>query len=220
MSAAADSACSVSRGAAAPAELRAAAAIHRRVKSLLVLSAGIDRINRFVGRGTVWLILLSVLVSAGNAVVRKAFGVSSNAWLEAQWYLFAAAFLGCAGYVLLVDEHVRIDALSQRFAPRVRVWIDIVALAACVLPLTAIVGTIGWELFARAWTSGEMSSNTGGLVRWPVYLCIPVGMALLGLQALSELIKRVAHLRGLRERPSLREEDLPPFMPDPPAGTR
>jgi len=184
------------------------------------LSRGIDRINRFVGRATVWLILASVLISGINAMVRKAAGVSSNAWLEAQWYLYSAAFLGAAGYVLLVDEHVRIDAVAQRFSPRLRAWIDVVALLACVLPLCGLMVVLGWDFFRQAWASGESSYNAGGLLRWPVYLTIPVGFGLLAAQALSELIKRVDFLRGGRAQAQDNEGDLPPFLGAPPVRER
>lgn len=179
---------------------------------LLALSRAIDRINRWAGRATVLLILGAVVISAGNAIVRKALGTSSNAWLEAQWYLYGAAFLGAAGYVLLVDEHVRIDAVAQRFSPRLRAAVDIVALTLFVLPLCALMIGLGWEFFHKAWVSGETSYNAGGLVRWPVYLTIPVGFALLAAQAVSELIKRIAFLAHRRERVHDSEAVLPPFL--------
>lgn len=182
------------------------------LKALLLVSAGIDRLNRAVGRATVVLILASVLIAAINAVVRKAAGVSSNAWLEAQWYLYSGAFLLAAGYVLLVDEHVRIDAVAQRFTPRVRALVDIVALVAFILPLCALMLQLGWDFFVKAWESGERSFNAGGLLRWPVLLTVPVGFALLGLQAFSELFKRLAFLGGVRARPNDTEADLPPFL--------
>lgn len=159
-----------------------------------------------------WLVLASVLISAGNALLRKAFDLGSNAWLEAQWYLYAAAFLGASGYVLMVDEHVRIDALAQRFSPRLRAALDIGALLLFVLPLCALMIVLGGEFFWRAWELGETSYNAGGLIRWPVYLCIPAGFGLLALQSVSELIKRIAFLRGLRERATTTEADLPPFI--------
>lgn len=179
---------------------------------LVALSGAIDALNRRVGRAVAWLIGASALISAGNAVVRKALDASSNAWLEAQWYLYAAAFLGAAGYVLLVDEHVRIDAVAQRFAPRTRAAVDIVVLLLFVLPLCALIVVLGSALAWNAWVHGEMSYNAGGLPRWPVYACMPAGFALLALQAVSELIKRVAFLRGERDRPTTTEADLPPFL--------
>ena len=184
---------------------------------LLTLSRAIDGLNRRVGRLMVWCILLSAVISAANAVMRKAFGLGSNAWLEGQWYLYGAAFLLASGYVLLVDEHVRVDALAQRFSPRLRACIDLVTLVAVVLPLCGLLVVMGGEFFWRAWTEGERSYSADGLIRWPIRLCIPVGFALLGLQAVSELIKRAAFLRGLRARATTCEADLPDFMPVPPA---
>jgi len=181
------------------------------------VSRAIDTLNRWIGRATVWLILASILISAGNAVMRKAFALSSNFWLEAQWELYGAAFLCAAGYVLLVDEHVRIDALAQRFSPRVRAWLDIAVLLLFVLPLCVLMVDVGGAFFWRSFQSGERSFNAGGAVRWLVNLCIPVGFGLLGLQAVSESIKRAGFLRGRRERPSLTEEDLPEFCGDAPA---
>lgn len=186
---------------------------------LVKLSEAIDLLNRRIGRSTVWLILASVLISAGNAAVRKAFDISSNAWLEVQWYLYAGAFLGAAGYVLLVDEHVRIDALAQRFPKRLRAWVDIIAMVLFVLPLCVLMVDLGGTYFWQAWQTGESSYNAGGLVRWPVYLAIPAGFALLGLQAISEIIKRVAFLRGLRPSATTNEADLPEFMGSAPGAT-
>lgn len=183
-------------------------------KGLTALSRSIDRVNRAFGRAMVWPIFAAVVVSAGNAMSRKFLDLSSNAWLELQWYLFALGFLGAAGYVLLVDEHVRVDAVSARLPRRVRVWFDLVLMLAVVLPLTALLGSLGYELFLQAWTSGEMSSNAGGLPRWPAWACIPLGMALLAAQALSEAIRRAAWLAGRTDVPSLKEADLPPFLPE------
>ncbi|MEO5695970.1 MAG: TRAP transporter small permease subunit [Burkholderiaceae bacterium] len=179
--------------------------------ALLRFSRIVDRINRFVGRAMVWPLLASVFISAGNALSRKFFGISSNAWIEIQWHLFAVAFLGCAGYVLMVNEHVRVDALSQRWSGRTRAVIDIVALAGAALPMTVLVGVFGWTLFVNAWQTGEASFNAGGLIVWPIYLCMPLGMALLGLQALSEIVRRLTYLRGESDRATLVEADLPPF---------
>lgn len=185
------------------------------------IASAIDRLNRFVGRSTVWFILASVLISATNAAWRKAFDNSSNAWLEAQWYLYGAAFLGAAGYVLLVDEHVRIDAVAQRFSPRLRAWIDAVAMLLFVLPFSLLMVDLAGAYFWRAWVEGERSFNADGLVLWPVRLCIPVGFGLLALQSISEFIKRVDFLRGGRERPTTSEAELPEFFgPMAAGGTR
>lgn len=179
---------------------------------LLALSAAIDALNRRVGHAVAWLVGAAVLISAGNAIVRKALDASSNAWLEAQWYLFTAAFLGAAGYVLLVDEHVRIDALAQRFPLRVRAAVDIGVLLLFVLPLCALMVVLGAGLAWNAWVHGEMSYNAGGLPRWPVYACMPAGFGLLALQAVSETIKRVAFLSGRIERPTT--GDAAPAAPE------
>ncbi len=168
---------------------------------LLRLTQGIDALNRAIGWLAMWLILAATLISAGNAIVRRVFGTSSNAWLEVQWYLFAAVFMLGGGYAFLQNAHVRIDFISARLSARARNWIDIVGIVIFVLPLCVMMIYLGWPLFERAWTSGEMSSNAGGLVRWPVYLLIPVGFALLALQSVSELIKRIAFLRGLGPDP-------------------
>ncbi len=182
------------------------------INMLLRLSAGVDWLNRKIGRSCVWLILASIFISAGNAWTRKLFDASSNAWLEIQWYLFAAAFLGAAAYTLLVNEHVRIDALSQHFSERTRAWVDLLAFIFLVIPVCLLLVFLGSEFFYRAWVSGEMSYNAGGLIRWPVYLCIPVGFSLLSLQVLSEAIKRLAYLTGHRDKPLSSEADLPPFV--------
>jgi TRAP-type mannitol/chloroaromatic compound transport system permease small subunit len=181
------------------------------------VSRAIDTMNRWIGRATVWLILASILISAGNAVMRKAFSSSSNFWLEVQWELYGAAFLCAAGYVLLVDEHVRIDAIAQRFSPSLRAWLDMIVLLFFVLPLCALMVDAGGSFFWRSFQSGEGSFNAGGAQRWMVNLCIPVGFGLLGLQAVSESIKRAAFLLGQRIRSSQTEEDLPEFFGSAPA---
>jgi TRAP-type mannitol/chloroaromatic compound transport system permease small subunit len=178
---------------------------------LLRVSAAIDWLNRKVGRSCIWLILGAVLISAGNALTRKLLDASSNAWLEIQWYLFAGAFLGAAGYTLLVNEHVRIDAVSQYFSRRARAWVDVFAFGFLVLPFCGLMIYLGGAFFLNAWESGEMSQNAGGLVRWPVYACMPVGFILLFLQILSEIVKRVAWLLGRREKSQGSEADLPPL---------
>lgn len=143
-----------------------------------------------------WLVLAAVLISAGNAIMRKAFNIGSNAFLEIQWYLYSAVFLLGAGYAFLKNAHVRIDFLSNQFSAKTRNWIDIIGIVVFLGPLCVILITLSWPLFMVAWTTGEMSQNAGGLIRWPVYLLVPAGMALLLLQAASELIKRFAFLTG------------------------
>ncbi|MBK7662314.1 MAG: TRAP transporter small permease subunit [Sterolibacteriaceae bacterium] len=163
---------------------------------LLRLSRAIDALNRRVGRSVLWLVLVAVLISAINAVTRKLFNLSSNAFLELQWYLFSAIFLLGAGYTLLHNEHVRIDVISARLSPRTRAAFDIVGTLFFLLPMALIILKLSWPLFVDAFWSGEVSSNAGGLARWPVKLLVPAGFALLALQGVSELIKRAAFLAG------------------------
>jgi len=171
------------------------------VNALLKLSALIDRINETVGKIVMWLVLAAVLISAGNAIMRKAFSIGSNAYLEIQWYLFAAVFMLGVGYVKLKNAHVRIDFVSARLSKRTNALIDAIGIVVFTIPLSIIMVDLGWPLFVRAWISGEMSQNAGGLIRWPVMLLIPAGFTILLLQAISELIKRIAFLRGLRDEP-------------------
>ena len=168
---------------------------------LLKLSAGIDRINEWVGKLTLWLVLAAVLISAGNAIVRKAFNIGSNAFLEIQWYLFAAVFMLGVGYVMLKNAHVRIDFISSRLSKRTNALIDAIGIVIFTIPLSLIMIDLGWPLFQRAWVSGEVSHNAGGLIRWPVLMLVPLGFAILLTQAVSELIKRVAFLRGVIPEP-------------------
>lgn len=173
------------------------------MKFLLSVSRAIDAVSNRIGHLVMWLVLGAVLISAGNAAVRKAFNVSSNAYLEIQWYLFSAVFLLGAGYTLLRNEHVRIDALSHRWSRRTQVKVDIVGMVVFLLPLCWWIVSMSWPLVVRAWELGEVSSNAGGLIRWPVYALMPVGFALLGLQVLSELIKRIAFLMGIAPDPAI-----------------
>ncbi|MDO9236038.1 MAG: TRAP transporter small permease subunit [Aquabacterium sp.] len=173
--------------------------------NVLALSRLIDRLNEAVGRWVAWLVLAAVLVSAGNAVVRKLFDTSSNAYLEVQWYLFSAVFLLAAGHTLLRQEHVRIDVLSARLSARSRAWIDVFGIVCFLLPLVVVVINLSWPLVTRAYLSGEMSSNAGGLIRWPVLALLPLGFGLLGAQGVSELIKRLAFLRGWLPEPAVTE---------------
>lgn len=167
------------------------------MNALLGVSRLIDSISGWVGKSIRWLILIVVVISAANAIIRKTFDVSSNAWLEVQWYLFAAVFLLGAGYVFMTNAHVRIDFISSRLTARARNWIDVVGIIAFLIPLCIIVIKLSWPLFQTAFTTGESSQNAGGLIRWPVFLMMPLGFALLLMQAFSELIKRVAYLRGV-----------------------
>lgn len=186
--------------------------------ALLRLSKLIDALNERVGRWVSWLILAAVLISAINAIVRKAFNTSSNAFLEIQWYLFAAVFLLAAGYTMLRQEHVRIDVVLSRFSKRTQIIIEAVCIVAFLMPFTLVVIDLVWPLVVRAYVSGEMSSNAGGLIRWPVFALVPVGFVLLLLQAVSELVKRLAFLKGLVPDPTQKakaktdEEELAEFL--------
>jgi len=164
---------------------------------LLRISRAIDALNAKIGQALIWLVLVMALVSAGNAAFRYLFNLSSNAWLELQWYLFSSVFLLCAGYTLLNDEHIRIDVVSSHLSRRTQIWIDIVGTLFFLLPVSIFIMWLSWPVFMNAWTSQEISSNAGGLIRWPVRLLVPLGFFLLSLQGLSELIKRVAYLRRL-----------------------
>lgn len=167
------------------------------MKFLLALSRTIDALNERVGRLVLWLVLAATLVSAANAGMRYTFGMASNAWLELQWYLFAAIFLLAAGYTLKHNGHVRIDILYGRLSERGRAWIDLLGALLFLLPFSLLLVWFSWPGFTDALLRGEVSSDAGGLLRWPVRLLIPLGFALLALQGISESIKRIAFLRGL-----------------------
>lgn len=169
---------------------------------LLRLSGLIDRLNTLVGRVVIWLVLVMTLISAGNAIVRYAFNTSSNAWLEIQWYLFSAVFLLCAGYTLLHNEHIRIDVVAGRFSRRTQTWIEVVGGLFFLLPMACLILWLSWPIFVDSFVSAEMSSDAGGLIRWPAKILIPVGFALLALQGLSETVKRVAFLLGMAPDPA------------------
>jgi TRAP-type mannitol/chloroaromatic compound transport system permease small subunit len=170
---------------------------------LLRLSRLIDRLNEAVGRAAIWLVLIAVLISAGNAVTRKALNTSSNAFLEIQWYLYAAIFLLGAAYTMLRQGHVKIDVILGRFSKRTQIKVEIFGIVFFLMPFVVQVIRLVWPLVAQAYATGEMSENAGGLIRWPVYALIPLGFALLGLQGLSELIKRIGFLKGLCPDPTL-----------------
>jgi len=169
--------------------------------SLLRLARLIDRVNGLFGKLIPWLVFAAVAISALNAVARKAFNLSSNAFLEVQWYLFAAVFLLGGGYALLVNAHVRIDVLAGKLSMRARNVIDVVGILLFLLPLCGAMLDLSWPYVRQAFISGEISQNFGGLIRWPVYALVPIGFTLLGLQALSELIKRLAFLTGQGPNP-------------------
>ncbi len=177
------------------------------MSALLSLSRLIDMISLGFGKLTMWLILAATAISAGNAVMRKAFSIGSNAYLEIQWYLFAAVFMLGVGYVMLKNGHVRIDFISNRLSKRTNAIIDAVGIVVFTIPLALIMIYLGWPVFFRAFESGEMSINSGGLIRWPVFLLIPLGFALLVMQSVSELIKRVGFLTGRLPEPFTVEHD-------------
>lgn len=176
------------------------------MKPLLAFSRAVDWLNEHVGKLTYWLILVAVLISTGNAVVRYAFNMSSNAWLEIQWYLFSFVFLFCAGYTLLHNQHVRIDILTGALSPRAKAWIDILGTVFFLLPMAITIMWLSWPVFTDAYRSNEISTNAGGLLIWPGRLMVPAGFLLLVLQGLSELIKRIAFLQGLIPDPADKDE--------------
>ena len=173
------------------------------MQALLSLSRPIDSLNERVGRATLWLVLAAVLISAVNAIVRKVFDTSSNAFLEVQWYLFSAVFLLGAGYTMLRQGHVKIDVILGRFSKPTQIKVEIFGIVCFLFPFVIEVITLVWPLVIGAYHSGEMSENAGGLIRWPVYALVPLGFALLGLQGVSELIKRVGFLAGACADPTL-----------------
>ena len=172
---------------------------------LLKLSQLIDWLNERVGKGAFWLVLFMTLISAGNATYRFIFNDSSNGMLEIQWYLFAAVFLLCSPYTLQKNEHVRIDVLSGKFGPRANAVIDIIGTLFFLLPMVIVVLWLSLPLVAESYKIHEYSANAGGLIRWPVKILLPIGFALLALQGISELIKRIAFLQGLIADPNAKD---------------
>ncbi len=177
---------------------------------LLKLSQLIDWLNERVGKGAFWLILLMTIISAGNASYRFVFNDSSNGLLEIQWYLFAAVFLLCAPYTLQKNEHVRIDVISSKFSARGLAVIDIIGTLFFLLPMVILVLWLSLPLVAESFKINEMSSNAGGLIRWPVKILLPIGFTLLALQGVSELLKRIAFLAGAIEDPNSKERGPTP----------
>ena len=175
--------------------------------ALLAFSRAVDKMNERIGSVVYWLVLAAVLISAGNAVVRKVFNTSSNAFLEIQWYLFSAIFLFCAGYTLLKNQHVRIDVIAGRLSKRAQAWIDILGTLFFLMPMAIMIMVLSWPVFIQALQRGEVSTNAGGLIIWPARLMVPIGFLLLVLQGWSELIKRVAFLKGLIPDPSEKQND-------------
>ena len=178
------------------------------MRALLILSRTIDALNEHVGRAVLWLVLATTLISAVNAVMRYAFGMSSNAWLELQWYLFAAIFLLAAGYTHKHSGHVRIDVIYGRLSERAQAWIDLLGSIFFLLPFSLLLTWFSWPGFVDAFQHGEMSPDSGGLLRWPVRLLIPLGFGLLALQGISEILKRIVFLGG--HGPLVRERKTEP----------
>ena len=178
------------------------------MNALLKLSRRIDALTERVGQAALWLVLVVVLVSALNAVMRYTIDYSSNAFLEIQWYLFGLIFLSCGGYTFLRNEHVRIDLVSGHFSKRGQTWIDIFGIVFFLMPMAIAIMVLSWPVFIHAIESSEMSNSAGGLIVWPARLMIPVGFFLLIVQAISELIKRVGFLQGLCPDPTAKRETL------------
>jgi TRAP-type mannitol/chloroaromatic compound transport system permease small subunit len=164
---------------------------------LLGLSGLIDRLNARLGKIADWMVLLSCLISAGNAMIRYGVSMSSNAWLEIQWYMFGVMFMLGASYTLKRNEHVRVDIVYANVSDRVKLWIDLLGGILFLLPATTILAWLSWPIFYNSYLIGEMSNNAGGLLRWPVKVFLPLGFALLTLQGISEVIKRAAALKGI-----------------------
>lgn len=167
------------------------------MRFFLALARLIDGLNERVGRLTYWLILACVLISAGNAIARYGFSLSSNAFLEIQWYLYSIVFLGAAGYTLKHNAHVRIDLVAGRLSQRTQAWIDVFGALFMLLPVCAVIFWYGWSAFLESYRIGEMSADAGGLARWPIKLVLPLAFLLLMLQGIAETIKRLAFLKGL-----------------------
>jgi TRAP-type mannitol/chloroaromatic compound transport system permease small subunit len=191
---------------AAERERRASGYREERMRGLLALSAAIDRVTEFIGKWVSWLILVSILVSAGNAVIRKLFNSSSNAWLELQWYLFGAAFMFAAAYTLKQNEHIRIDIVYGAFSRRVQHWIDLLGHLLFLMPFVLLMVWYFIPYVALSYHSGEISTNAGGLIVWPAKAILLVGFILLSFQGVSEIIKKIAVMRGDIDDPA-------PFVP-------
>ena len=170
--------------------------------ALLGLSRGIDRVNLFIGRWVAWLVLAAVLISAGNAIIRKIFNTSSNAWLEAQWYLFGGAFMLAAAYTLAQNEHIRIDVVYGKFSRRVQHWIDLLGHLLFLMPFVLLMVYFLVPYVAMSFRSGEVSSSAGGLIVWPAKAILLAGFLLLAFQGVSEIIKKIAIMRGDMEDPT------------------
>lgn len=178
------------------------------MQALLSLSAGIDALSKKFGQLADYMVLFCALISAGNAIVRYLFSMSSNGWLEIQWYMFAVIVLLGASYTLKMNEHVRVDLFYGSVSDRARLWIDVFGIVFFLLPVCIYFTWLCWPFFAESWRSGEQSLNAGGLIRWPVKLLLVLGFALLTLQGISELIKRIAALAGVTKIDTTYEKPL------------
>ena len=195
------------------------------MRALLQLSKAIDTLNARAGMLAVWLVLVACVISAGNALMRYGFDLSSNAWLEIQWYLFGGMVMLGAAWTLKLNEHVRVDVLYSRYSERTRLWVDLLGAIFFLLPMTIIILVLSWPIFVDSYRINEYSSDAGGLLRWPVKLLIPAGFLLLALQGVSEIIKRIAFLLGQIPDPlekhhePVAEEQLPKeLLPREPLG--
>src|SRR5262245_5687469 len=175
------------------------------MRPLLAFTDAVDWLTERIGQTLKWLVLFSSLISAGNALVRYTFHNSSNAWLEIQWYMFGAMFLLAAGYALKHEEHVRVDVFFSRMSPRTQAWIDVFGGIFFLMPTAVLISWMAIPMVANSIRINEMSSDPGGLLRWPIKVCIPLGFALLALQGLAEIIKKTAVGLGLREPRKLYE---------------
>jgi len=164
--------------------------------ALIRLSRLIDAINDRFGVLANWMVLLACLISAGNAMSRYAFDLSSNAWLEIQWYLFAGIVMLGASHTLRKNEHVRVDIIYTHLSERGKEWLDMIGTAVFLVPSMLVIAYYSWPFFMQSWSVQEISGNAGGLIRWPVKILVPIGFALVALQGVSEIIKRAAALRG------------------------
>jgi TRAP-type mannitol/chloroaromatic compound transport system permease small subunit len=169
------------------------------MRTLLAFSDGVDRLTEAIGQALKWLVLAASLISAGNALFRYTFHNSSNAWLEIQWYLFGAMFLLAAGYALKHEEHVRVDVFFSRLNPRQQAWVDVFGTILFLMPAALLICWMSIPSVVNSFRIGEMSSDAGGLLRWPMKATIPLGFGLLALQGLAEIIKKLAVATGVRE---------------------
>jgi len=166
------------------------------VKVLLDLSLLIDAINKRLGYLANWMVLIACVISAANAMIRYAFDMSSNAWLEIQWYLFAGMVMLGASYTLQRNEHVRVDIVYTQLSERAKEWLDLLGTICFLIPSCLLIAWLSWPFFYESWHIQEISGNAGGLLRWPVKILLPIGFVLVALQGVSEIIKRIAALRG------------------------